>query len=420
MVSRLLSVLAALLLVGCVAGQGPSARLAQDVRRPVTILVSIDGFRPDYLDRGVTRHLSRLASEGVRASMRPSFPSKTFPNHWTLVTGLRPDRHGIVANRMEDPARPGEVFTMATADPAWWSAAEPIWVAAERAGVRTATMFWPGSNVAWGGQLTKEWPDPIKGGERPQDWQAYDSYVSNRQRVNATLDYLRRPVATRPRLLTLYFEAVDDAGHAYGPDAARTTAAVAAMDREIGALVAGLAEIGQPANLIVTADHGMATTSPTRIVRLDGIADPGDYRLIEGGTYAALAAQPGREAALERRLLGRHDHAECWRKAELPARFAYGKHPRVAPYLCLAEPRWLILDKPPAVAGDGGNHGYDHEAPDMAAVFVAHGPAFRRGVRLPTFDNVAVYPLLRALLGLAPASGKDGDLAPVRSALSGR
>ena len=142
----------------------PIAAAPVETRAPVTILVSIDGFRPDYLDRGVTPNLNALAAAGISAAMRPSYPSKTFPNHWTLVTGLRPDRTGIVANKMFDAARPGEKFTMMSDDPFWWNAAEPIWVTAEKAGIHTATAFWPGSNVAWGGQRAKEWPYELTGG----------------------------------------------------------------------------------------------------------------------------------------------------------------------------------------------------------------------------------------------------------------
>jgi predicted AlkP superfamily pyrophosphatase or phosphodiesterase len=419
MLLRLLSILAALTLAGCQHARPPaSVATSVEQRAPVTILVSIDGFRPDYLDRGVTPTLSRLAAEGVRASMRPSFPSKTFPNHWTLVTGLVPDRHGIVANRMEDARRPGETFTMASDDPFWWNEAEPIWVSAERAGIRTATMFWPGSNVAWGGELTKQWPKPLVGGERPHDWQQFNQQVSPQQRIDAVLDWLRRPTNTRPKFVTLYFDEVDSAGHAYGPDDPRTTKAVELMDRYITALVAGLRELGQPANLVFTADHGMAATSSERVVRIDSLADPADYRLVEAGPYAALDAVPGREAALEARLLKPHAHATCWRKAEIPARFRYGRHPRVPPYLCLAETGWELVDKPPSAPRTGGNHGFDHEAPEMAALFLAHGPAFRRGSRLAPFDSVAVYPLLRTLIGLPPVAGKDGDPAAVADALA--
>ena len=388
-----------------------------EARAPVTILVSIDGFRPDYLDRGVTPQLSRLAAGGVSAAMRPSFPSKTFPNHWTLVTGMVPDRHGITANAMEDPARPGEPFTMASDDPFWWNVAEPLWVTAERAGIRTATMFWPGSNVAWGGTRAAAWPHEISGGTRPHDWQQYNEAVSDRQRVDALIDWLCRPSATRPAFLTLYFEEVDTAGHRFGPADPRTTDAVAAVDRSIGDLVAGLAALGQPANLVIVADHGMAPTASTRTIALDTIVPPADARIVEAGPYATLQPAAGREAAVDEALGRRHAHMTCWRKEKLPARFHYGRNPRIPAFLCLAEDGWTIAKTAPTEATSGGNHGYDNDAADMRALFIANGPALAAGRRLPTFDNTAVAPLLRDLIGLPPGEGLDGDDRPFRAVL---
>lgn len=394
-----------------------AAAPAED-RAPVTILISIDGFRADYLDRGVTPVLSRLAAGGVRAAMRPSFPSKTFPNHWTLVTGLRPDRNGIVANRMEDAARPGEVFTMATDDPFWWNEATPIWVDAERAGIRSATMFWPGSNVAIGGTLTKGGHGGVEGGTRPSDWMQFNQAITGPQRVNGILDWLRRPAAIRPRLLTLYFDTVDSAGHSYGPDDARTTRAVAEVDGQIGMLVDGLAALGQPANLVIVADHGMAATSSQRVVPLDSMVSLDAIHLVETGPYAALTPLPGQEATVEKALIGRHPHMECWRRQSVPVRFHYGQNPRVPAILCLAETGWLINEHAPTKTFSGGNHGYDHMSPEMAAVFIANGPAFRAGQQIKSFDNVDVYPLLRDLIGLAPRAGVDGTDAPFATVLA--
>jgi predicted AlkP superfamily pyrophosphatase or phosphodiesterase len=385
-------------------------------REPVTILVSIDGFRPDYLERGVTPNLSRLARQGVSAAMRPSFPTKTFPNHWTLVTGMRPDRHGIVGNSMEDPARPGELFTMATNDPFWWNAAEPIWVTAERQGIRTATLFWPGSNVNWGGTKPNTWPKVFEGGTRPQDWWPYADEVTAIQRVNGALDWLRRPAAIRPRLLTLYIHDVDTAGHAYGPDDPRTTAAVAEADRRIGQLLDGLKALKQPANIVIVSDHGMAATSSERLIVLDELLDPKAFRVIESWTYGPIYPVPGREAEVEAALLKPHPHMQCWRKGDIPPRLDYGKHPRVAPILCLAETGWGVTKARPARPRSGGDHGFDNAAAEMLALFVASGPAFRRGVTLPVFDNVDVQPLLARLLRI-DGGRVDGTVETFRTVL---
>lgn len=388
-----------------------------EARAPVTILVSIDGFRDDYLGRGLTPHLSRLAAEGVSATMRPSFPSKTFPNHWTLVTGVVPDRHGIVANGFTDTEHPDERFTMSSDQPYWWNSAEPIWVAAEKAGIPTATMFWPGSNVAWGGTMQNDGHHLVTGGTRPHDWQQFNQSVSDRQRVDAIIDWLRRPSSTRPRFLTLYFDEVDTAGHEGGPDSPVVNAAIGSVDQAIGRLLAGLAELGQPANLVIVADHGMAAISSDRVVALDRFTDPADYVLIEDGPYATLRAVPGHEAALERRLLGHHDHIDCWRKEQIPARFHYGRNPRIPPYFCLADAGWTIKAKPPEKPFAGGTHGYDNADPSMAALFIAQGPAFRAGVKLAPFDNVDIAPLLRDLIGLPPGKDLDGTDSSFRRVL---
>lgn len=385
--------------------------------QPVTILVSIDAFRPDYLQRGITPNLSRLAAEGVSASMRPAFPSKTFPNHWTLVTGMVPDHHGIIANSFTDPAHPGQHFTMASDQPFWWNASEPLWVTAEKAGIPTATMFWPGSNIAWGGTTQPGDDHTIVGGMRPHDWQQFNSNVTDRQRVDAIIDWLRRPAATRPRFLTLYFDEVDHAGHEYGPNSAGVNAAVANVDVAIGRLVAGLAELHQPANLVIVADHGMAPISSDRVVALDHLVNPADFELMEDGPFAMLRATPGHAAELEAHLLGRHGAMTCWRKRDIPARLRYGTNPRISPYFCLADAGWLIAAKPPQKPFTGGAHGYDNADPSMAALFIATGPAFPAGVALPPFDNVDVAPLLRDLIGLPAGKGLDGNDAPFRQVL---
>ncbi|NCT85481.1 MAG: alkaline phosphatase family protein [Comamonadaceae bacterium] len=404
---------AALALAGC-AASAPAQPAAAE-RQPVTILLSIDGFRADYLQRGASPTLARLAAGGVTAVMHPSFPSKTFPNHWTLVTGLRPDRHGIVANRMEVAERKAP-FTLATDDPWWWNAAAPVWVDAERAGIRTAAMFWPGSNVAIGATPAEAGREAVLG-TRPSDWVPYHQAVNDTQRVNMVLDWLRRPEAIRPRFVTLYFDKVDTAGHHHGPDSAQTLQAVAEVDRAIAALESGLKALGQPANLLVVSDHGMAATSSERVIALDGLLDPERYHLVEAGTFASLAPRPGAAEAVERALLAPHEHMQCWRKADIPARLRYGTNPRIQPILCLAQPGWLIQATAPRQAFSGGNHGYDNMAPEMNALFIANGPAFAVGRALPSFDNVDVYPLLRQLIGLPAAAGVDGSAAVFQGVL---
>lgn len=400
MMRYLLILLAALLL--------PAQAWAQGTARPITILVGIDGFRPDYLERGITPRLSALAAAGASGPMRPSFPTKTFPNFYTLVTGKRPDRSGIVDNSMIDPRRPGQMFGLGNnpqaLDPFWWDEAEPLWVTAERAGIRSATMFWPGSEV------------PIRG-TRPSDWLRYDQAVSNVQRVNTVLDWMRRPLAIRPAFVTIYFDTVDTAGHRFGPDSAEVNAAVAEVDRRVGELVDGMAMLGITANLVIVADHGMRQVSSERLIPLDPLIDRASYQLITGGPYAAIEPVTGTDERVAQALLVPHDHMTCARKQDLPARLAYGKNPRVAAIICIAEPGWMIMPGPPPAPIEGGAHGYDNADPEMRALFIATGPAFAEGAKLDVFDNVAVAALLRAVMGLPEDATADGKLADVRAAL---
>lgn len=377
--------------------------------RPV-ILVSIDGFRADYLERGVTSRLNQLAAGGARAeAMRPSFPSITFPNHYTLVTGLRPDHHGIVDNDMRDAAIPDQQFTLknraAVTDRRWWDQAEPVWVTAERHGIRSGTLFWPGSEAA------------IQG-IRPTESLRFDGSMTAATRVDRLLSWLDRPTDQRFGFMTLYFDDVDHAGHHFGPAAPQTTAALAVVDQAIGRLVDGLSSRHIDADLIIVSDHGMAAISAERVIRMQDLVAADSYRDQIGGAYAAMNAAPGRDAELAQALLKPQQHMTCWRKQDIPARLAYGHNTRVPAFLCLAEPGWSIVFSDRDIDRvKGGNHGYDNAAPEMAATFIAAGPAFKPGTVLPAFDNVAVYSLLMHLLNVAPLAS-DGDLAPLLPALA--
>lgn len=397
---RLILLIAALLL--------PAGLAAKESARPVTVLVSIDGFRADYIDRGFTPRLAALAKEGATGPMRPSFPTKTFPNHYALVTGKRPDRNGISGNSMIDPRRPGVMFTLGdnrqALDPFWWSEAEPIWITAEKAGLRTATMFWPGSEVPFEGR-------------RPSDWLRYDQNLSNVQRVNTLLDWLRRPAAIRPAFATIYFDTVDTVGHRFGPDSREVNAALAEVDARIGELVDGAAKMGVTLNLVIVADHGMRAIDESRKIRLEDFIDLASFILVEGGPYAAIEPVTGTDDRVAKALLVPHEHMTCARKEDLPERLHWGKNPRVAAIICIAEPGWVVGAGTPPYPITGGAHGYDNADPEMLALFIARGPAFAKGAKLAVFDNVAVTALLRATLGLPEDADADGKLADVKAAL---
>jgi ectonucleotide pyrophosphatase/phosphodiesterase family protein 5 len=395
---------------GCaIPGDMSPSEPSAAVRSPKSplILVSIDGFRWDYLNRGITPNLSALAASGVRAErMLPSFPSVTFPNHYTLVTGLYPDHHGVVNNTFEDAHLSG-VFHMSTKDEAWWDEGTPIWVSAERQGVRTATEFWPGSEVAIHGV-------------RPAHWEPFNQAKSSDQRVDTLLSWLDAPAAERPRFLTLYFDIVDTGGHFYGPASPEVNAAIATVDAAIGRLTTGLKARGLDADLIIVADHGMAATAPERTIVLDDMTDLAALRVVFSDAVAGIdVPKTVAGEAAEVKLLSPHPHVSCWKKADVPARFHYGQNPRVPDVVCAADVGWL-LETREAMAKYRhpllGEHGYDNAATEMGALFVANGPAFRTGMVTEPFPNVDVYPLMTHILGIKGEAG-DGRFDDVKGML---
>jgi len=379
------------------------------------ILVSFDGYRPDYLDRGLSPNLRVLADDGVRArALRPAFPTLTFPNHYTIVTGLYPEHHGIVNNRMVDPAI-GKRFVYnddkTISDPAWWGG-EPLWVGVERAGKHAATMFWPGSDVAIAGV-------------RPERWRLFDAKLPPAARVDQVLAWLDLPAGERPDFVTLYFEQVDHASHLHGPDSPEVDAALREMDAALGRLLGGLQRRGlkNVANLVIVSDHGGTAAGAGKIALLDDIVEIADIDIANAGVLAGFAPKPGRERSVEQKVLQPHAHMHCWAKADVPLRLHYRDNPRIPPLLCLADDGWLISTRA-AVSQPNrrislGEHGYDNDDPNMRALFVAHGPAFRRGLVVPEFDNVDIYPMLAAILGIA-AAPNDGNLNHVQPMLAPR
>ena len=378
---------------------------------PLMILLSIDGFRADYLDRGLTPTLSMLARTGAHAKgMRPSFPTLTFPNHYTLVTGQRPDHHGIVDNDMWDNSI-GQKFTMSAkteGDPRWWDEAKPLWVTASEQGRITAAAGWPGEEVAIDGK-------------RPNYLDPWSSDRPAEQAVAVSLNWLDMPARYRPSLQFLYFYEVDHAGHDFGPDSPEVNAALRKVDAAVAALVAGLKarNLYDGTNLVIVADHGMIATPPSQFQVIDDLVPPTIGIVRTAVSLAGIDPMPGQDAALARILLSPHPHFQCWRKTALPPAFHYGRNARVPQFVCLNAPGWRFRTRDETEHDKNknkGNHGYDPADPRMAALFLAHGPAFAPGVTLPVFDNVDVYPLLAKITGLTPAPN-DGSLAIIGAAL---
>jgi predicted AlkP superfamily pyrophosphatase or phosphodiesterase len=374
------------------------------------VLISIDGFRWDYIDRPEAAHIRALAAHGVRAErMVPSFPSLTFPNHYTIVTGLYPEHHGIVANGMIDAAlgRFGIGDNPSVRDARWWGG-EPIWVTAEKQHERAAPISWPGAEA------------PI-GGMRPTWWEKFDATLTPSDRARRVLALLALPIDSAPRLVTQYFPNVDHQGHFFGPDSPETNVAIAQVDSAVGAIVDGIARMGLATrvNVIVLADHGMAALSPSRVVYVDDYASLDSMDVIEWGAVTSIAAKKGHERYVYDRLHGANTHLAVYHRADVPARFHYSSNPRIAPIVAIAEEGWNVTSharQASATQPHAGTHGFDNQLVSMGALFVASGPAFRSGVVVPPFQNIHVYDLMAHLLGLRPAPN-DGSPDSTRALL---
>ena len=392
------------------SAHGPNSAAAE--RAHYVVLVSLDGFRWDYARRDGATNLLKLGTEGVWApdGMLPSYPSLTFPNHFSIATGLYPEHHGLVANSFRDETRAAEgklaLYTIrdgrAVTDGSWYSGV-PLWSLAEREGMRTACLFWPGSEAEIAG-------------ERPSEYLKFDDHTDESARIDVVAAWLKEPAATRPHFITLYYSDVDHAGHAFGPDAPETRAAIHRVDGLIGKLEAALAATKLPIDLVVVSDHGM--------VKIDGPwVTLGDFANLTGFETAGPLLY-GKTEADRARVYDELKHAsekfQVYRRKDVPAALHYDENARegdpvvvpTGPYAIRARgPEAGHPDQPPTV----GSHGFDPRTmAEMKASFFAAGPDIVSGRTVAPFENVNLYPWIAHMLGLAlptAAPLPDGKLS---------
>lgn len=391
------------LCAGILSAQGTGGVNAPAQRgKPYVVMISFDGFMPEYLDRLTLPAFARVARSGVRSvGMIPVFPTKTFPNHYALATGMYSESHGIVGNRFWDASRNATFSmsdTLTVLDPTWYRG-EPIWVTAEQQGMVAASYFWVASDAAIGGVL-------------PTFSKRYDSRVSNSRRVDSVLAWLALPAERRPHMVTMYFSDTDGAGHDHGPLSPQLDSAAKRVDVALGQLLDGLdrlPEVRERVYLVLVSDHGMTENSPRWYVGLDTVIAMDSVRLGEAGPLANLYVTnaPVRARVIADSINRRMKFGRAYLRAELPAHLHYGKDPRVGDVVVVMNEHYQIgmSNRPPR---EGGNHGWDPTLPSMHALFVASGPGIPAGKVIPTFENVDIYPWITELLGLKPARGIDG------------
>lgn len=387
----------------------PPNTAAQQAKHYV-ILVSLDGFRYDYAKKDGAKNLLALAARGATApdGMIPSYPSVTFPNHFSLVTGLYPEHHGIIANSFYDPARK-ETFSLSnpktTGDGTWYSGT-PLWVLAQQQGMRAACLFWPTSDAE------------IQGLRPSYNLGPYDDKFPDEKRVQLVLDWLKLPPEKRPHFIALYFSETDEAGHKYGPDAPEAAEAVRHVDEMIGKLSDGIAASGLPVDLIVVADHGMETLRGGWVI-LDKWADLSNFETSGPLIY------PKTEADAEKAyksLSVASDKFKVYRRADVPAHLHFNSNPREGDPVVVATGPYSIVAHDPNAGGGArmppiGGHGYDpRQMPAMKAIFFAAGPDIRAGVTVASFENVDLYPLIARILGLRTGP-IDGTILPLQGIL---
>lgn len=378
---------------------------------PPLLLISLDGFRWDYCDRypAETPNLRRLIQTGVSARrLTPVFPSNTFPNHYSLVTGLYPAHHGMVNNEMFDAAT-GEKFyyksPLAAQNSHWWGG-QPIWTTAVLQGRKSATYFWPGSEA-------------VNHGVRPTFFKPYDYSVPFAQRLDTLVGWLQLPPAERPAVITFYLEETNSFGHNFGPDSPELASAVKLLDARVGEILARFAAAAITANLVIVSDHGMTNVSLERVAILDDYVADDEVQVDFIGASAALRPLKGDAASLLAKV-ARMPHVKAALLADTPAHFHLSATSRTPPVWLWADEGWLIVRRAALEKWRDkflkGEHGYDPAIPSMGALFIAHGPSFKSGVKLDVVENVQVYNLMCAALGLTPAPN-DGDDRLARAVL---
>ena len=363
------------------------------------ILISIDGFRWDYFDKVDTPNLDKIINEGVKAEgLKTSYPSKTFPNHISIVTGSYPSNHGIISNYFYD-AEFDEYFYIGAGSKAAqdgkWIDREPVWVTVEKQLKRAMIMFWPMS-------------DAEIMGIRPSNYYVYSDDPSATSRMQRLLSWLDLTGNDRPTFLASYFSIVDSAGHHYGPDTQGTIDEIVVVDDAIGYLLDGLESRGilDEVNIVIVSDHGMTDTPESKIISIADYINLDEVVTVGGGPFMEIRPTEDNLEAVYQSLQG-IEHTQVFKKEDIPAKFNYRDNNRIEPILLLADENWSIMT--PGRTPSLGTHGYDPDYKSMNGIFIARGPGFNSGFLGPEVHNIHLYEMMCYLMGVTPAIN-DGDI----------
>ncbi|MFO7525815.1 MAG: ectonucleotide pyrophosphatase/phosphodiesterase [Ignavibacteriaceae bacterium] len=379
-----------------------------------TILVSFDGFRWDYPNRGITPTLNSISESGISAlSLQPSFPTKTFPNHYTIVTGLYPQNHGIISNNMYDPVY-NEYFALGKRDAvenSRWYKGEAIWETARKQGLITASYFWPGS------ELDLEY-------RRPDYFHYYDHNKPYKDRINGIIEWLKLPYNERPKFITVYFDAADTDGHKFGPDSEGINKTIMKLDSLLGDLLSKLEEINlkDSINIIIVSDHGMNEISDKRIINVDEIISTFNYYIIDDGPFMFIYPEANNKHNIYSLLKENENNYKVYLNNELPTHYNLSGSHLLPEIIVISNPGWSlvtnkIMEKRKNGNSNSGNHGYDNYHTDMHGILYAMGPSFKRNYKTGTVLNIDIYPLLCKILNIKPKLNIDGKLERIQAIL---
>lgn len=373
------------------------------IDKPYIIYISADGFRNDYADKYQAKNLLALRAKGVQATaMKPSFPSVTFSNHYTLATGMYPSHHGIVNNSFYDPKREQlyvKTDPSAVKDSTWYGGV-PIWVLAEQQKMLSAAFYWLGSET------------PVHG-VRPTYWYNFNTKIPMDARIAAVKEWLALPAEKRPHLINFYFPEVDVAGHYFGTDSKETAAAVKLVDDAVGEMVELAKMTGLVVNFVFVSDHGMTNADNIDAMPLPSIIDKEKFIVPNGDALLQIYAKDKKDIKpLYKALKKQGADYDVYLTTKMPKRWHYraknNKDGRIGDIILIPRlPKIFNLTGKPT---NIGKHGFDNDLPDMQATFYAWGPAFKEGLTINSFENVHVYPLLAKILGLSYQHKIDGDL----------